>query len=107
VSANSPTILRVPTHRLIIDDPDGFSNEYEAGQQQHGTAMASLIVHGDLSASGEACSRPVYARPVMYPVVENASVTRETFPPNRLFVDSFYRATLRMIEGEVSFPKDC
>lgn len=37
-------------NRLIVDDPDNFANEYgSATQQRHGTAMASLILHGDLN----------------------------------------------------------
>jgi len=36
--------------RLEIDDPDDFSSKYGlAAEQRHGTAMASLILHGDLN----------------------------------------------------------
>lgn len=35
--------------RLIIDDPDGLEASYPVTQRQHGTEMASLIVHGDLN----------------------------------------------------------
>jgi hypothetical protein len=36
--------------RLEIDDPDDFESEYGlASEQRHGTAMASLILHGDLN----------------------------------------------------------
>jgi hypothetical protein len=36
--------------RLVIDDPDDFEARYgAAGEQRHGTAMASLILHGDLN----------------------------------------------------------
>jgi len=33
--------------RLVIDDPDGCAASYQPNQQRHGTAMASLIIHGD------------------------------------------------------------
>lgn len=34
--------------RLIVDDPDGYESAYQARERVHGTAMASLICHGDL-----------------------------------------------------------
>ena len=41
------------TDRLIVDDPDNFAEKYgAAAEQRHGTAMASLILHGDLNAPG-------------------------------------------------------
>jgi hypothetical protein len=39
--------------RLAIDDPDDFAASYgAAGEQIHGTSMASLIVHGRPCAPG-------------------------------------------------------
>jgi len=35
--------------RLIIDDPDNWEQNYLAQHRCHGTAMASLILHGDLT----------------------------------------------------------
>ena len=53
-------------NRLIVDDPDGFEENYPAERRLHGTAMASMILHGDL-ASGEApLARPLYVRPILY-----------------------------------------
>ena len=40
------------SERLIIDDPDQIAASYTASQMQHGTAMASLICHGDLNVPG-------------------------------------------------------
>src|SRR5579862_738424 len=53
--------------RLIIDDPDGWEQDYQAGERVHGTTMASLIVRGDLSSTQEPLSRPLYVRPIMRP----------------------------------------
>lgn len=53
--------------RLVIDDPDQIAASYTASQMQHGTAMASLICHGDLSTAGESTQRSVYVRPIMQP----------------------------------------
>ena len=49
--------------RLSIDDPDGLGDDYPLRQRQHGTAMASLIIHGDLSKPGAPLDRPLYVRP--------------------------------------------
>ena len=38
--------------RLIVDDPQGWEQDYQAGERVHGTAMASLIVPGGLVCSG-------------------------------------------------------
>lgn len=36
--------------RLIVDDADDVADGYQIAARSHGTAMASLIIHGDLSA---------------------------------------------------------
>ncbi|MGD9579583.1 MAG: hypothetical protein AB7Y74_15200, partial [Syntrophorhabdus sp.] len=40
---------RLLAGRLIVDDPDDWASEYPVIDRQHGTAMTSLIVHGDLN----------------------------------------------------------
>ncbi|MCP4447754.1 MAG: hypothetical protein GY811_20815 [Myxococcales bacterium] len=35
---------------LVVDDCDGFEEDYVAAKRRHGTAMASVIVNGDLSS---------------------------------------------------------
>jgi hypothetical protein len=84
--------------RLMIDDPDGLSENYPVSARTHGTAMASLIIHGDLSARGEPLDRPLYVRPVMCPH-EFAAGTEQVIP-NRLFTDLLHRAIRRIVEGE-------
>ncbi|MFG0252401.1 MAG: S8 family peptidase [Phycisphaerales bacterium JB038] len=87
--------------RLIIDDPDDVARKYRPGQQQHGTAMASLILHGDLEdEQAEALDRPVYVRPVLEPVEVMPGVFHEQFPENRLFIDVIHRAVRRLYEGD-------
>lgn len=53
--------------RLLIDDPDEHAQSYAPEQQQHGTAMASLVVHGDLNGSNEPLKKPVFLRPILVP----------------------------------------
>lgn len=86
--------------RLIVDDPDNWASEYPAIDRQHGTAMASLIVHGDLNDGSEPLSRPVYVRPIMKPTASPQSPNPERVPDDVLLVDYVHRAVKRIMEGE-------
>lgn len=89
--------------RLILDDPDNFADEYgAAAEQRHGTAMASLILHGDLNVPEPEpqVRRPLYVRPVMYPQPDGFDGVREVMPPDRLAIDLIWRAFIRMFEGD-------
>ncbi len=55
------------TGRIVLDDPDGWSEEYPAQDRIHGTMMASIIAHGDLAANYPALQTPIYARPIFRP----------------------------------------
>ncbi|MBC6441507.1 MAG: S8 family peptidase [Rhodospirillales bacterium] len=90
-------------NRLVIDDPDSFANKYgAAGEQRHGTAMASLILHGDLNTPNPEppIRRPLYVRPVMYPQPYGFGDVREAMPPDRLCIDLIWRVFIRMFDGE-------
>ncbi len=89
--------------RLIIDDPDNFEDQYgAAAQQRHGSAMASLILYGDLNAAAPEppVRRRLYVRPVMYPQPDGFDGVREVMPPDRLGIDLIWRAFIRMFDGE-------
>lgn len=93
--------------RLIIDDPDDLSSTYQLGERKHGTAMASLVIHGELDDSSETTlSRPVYFRPIM----EMNSSSREwgrvdEYIPDHIFYeDRIERAVRRIFEGEGNTP---
>lgn len=95
--------LPFPNHdalaaRLFVDDPDGVGENYPVSSRNHGTAMASLIVHGDLSVPGEPLDRPLYVRPIMRP--HEFFVGHEQVIPTRLMTDLLHRAVLRMVDGE-------
>lgn len=84
--------------RLIVDDPDGIGENYAVTSRHHGTTMASLIIHGDISDSTPPMTRPLYVRPIMrphefYPESEN---TLE----DRLFTDLLHRSIRRIIVGD-------
>ena len=91
--------------RLIIDDPDDWASMYAAKNRQHGTAMASLIIHGDLNDENSPLKRPVYIRPIMKPNPNDfRDIKEECIPENILFVDYIRQAIKRMIEGEGENP---
>ncbi|HUT61308.1 MAG TPA: S8 family peptidase [Phycisphaerae bacterium] len=95
--ANHPLLAR----RLVIDDPDGWAETYPADHRWHGTAMASLIAHGDLEEGGDAQSRPIYVRPVMRPnSYDWHEPPDECIPHTALPLDLIHRAVVRMAEGE-------
>lgn len=80
--------------RLLFDDPEGFDGKYAVKQRQHGTNMASLIIHGDLRKRGEALDTPLYVRPIMVPFGDS-----EELPDNMLAVDLVHMAVRRLFES--------
>ena len=51
--------------RLVLDDPDDIQSRAIVSRRVHGTAMASLILHGDRNENGPQLLRPLYVRPMM------------------------------------------
>ena len=93
------------SNRLVIDDPENFGDQYQrAADQRHGTAMASLILHGDLNGpeSDPPVTGKLYVRPVMYPQYNPVGDATEAMPPDKLGIDLIWRAFIRMFEGEGS-----
>lgn len=88
--------------RLIIDDPDGYAEDYPASERVHGTAIASLILHGDLHDEKSSSLRhPLYVRPILRPDVRYWTKPRpEAVPRDVLLVDLVHRAIRRLFEGE-------
>lgn len=80
--------------RLIIDDPDDWSSSYEVKNRNHGTAICSLIAHGDLTNNERPLSTPIYVRPVMLP--HPYGNDQEVVPEDVLIVDLLHRAVRRM-----------
>ena len=92
--------------RLRIDDPDELERRSDVAKRIHGTMMASLIVHGDRNGDEPPLGREIYVRPVLVP---DPSGESEEFPPDRLLIDTIYRAVKRMkkgdAEGEATAPE--
>ena len=83
--------------RLDMDDPDGLEEMSVVEDRHHGTAMASLILHGDGNVPGDALSRRLHVRPVLFAPGNGG---REEPIRDRLLVDLIYRSIRRMKEGE-------
>ncbi len=86
-------------NRLIVEDPDDCGSSYQAKDRKHGTAMASLVCHGELDANEPPLTRPVYIRPIMKPN-EGDPNRYEHIPEDQFFEDLVERSVRRMFEGE-------
>ena len=83
--------------RLDVDDPDNLEAMSVLSEREHGTAMASLILHGDRNLGEPPISRRLHLRPVMCPP---GNGNDEAPRRDRLLVDVIYRAIRRMKEGD-------
>ena len=90
-------------NRLVVDDPDGLEAAYDVSAREHGTAMASLILHGDLNRGERPLDHCLYVRPVLTPV-RTLHAWDERTPGDRLLVDHIYQAIRRIKEGEADEP---
>lgn len=90
--------------RLRVDDPDNWAAAVPSERRFHGTAMSSLVIHGELDASGPPLSRPVYIRPVLRPDPRRWTPPGEFIPEEFLPVDLVHRAIRRLFDGEGALP---
>jgi hypothetical protein len=91
--------------RLMVDDPDGFEGNYQASERRHGTAMASLIIHGDIDRNEPPINRLLYVRPILRPDQRDwRQPKQETAPENTLVVNLIHRAVRRLYEGDGKTP---
>lgn len=84
-------------NRIILDDPDGYENGYESRHRCHGTAMASLILNGDLNKK-EYMEHSVYLRPILKPKEIRPDCFAEEIPEDCLIVDKIHASVIRMFE---------
>ena len=90
---------RLLAGRLIVDDIEKWESEYPSIARQHGTAMSSLIVHGDLNEGSNPLSRPIYVRPIMKSDLRGSrSLRQEHIPDDILYVDFIHLAVKRIME---------
>ncbi len=85
--------------RLSVDDPENFEATYPSTCRRHGTAMASLILHGELDGREAPLGRRLYVRPILKPDPRDwNSPQREVVSDNTLIVDLIHRAVRRLFE---------
>lgn len=85
--------------RLIVDDPDNWASEYVVRDRVHGTAMASLVIHGDFNSKDSPIDSKVYIRPILKPVRDFNDKLIECAPDNVLLVDLIHIAVRRIVVG--------
>lgn len=87
-------------NRVVLDDRDGLSGQYPVGKRRHGTAMASLIIHGDTSGLTFPLNREVYCRPIMQYNEKSEIVGEcdEYVPPDIFIEDRVERAVRQMLD---------
>ena len=93
-------------NRIDFDDPFDLASEYQPGERRHGTAMASLIIHGDRSdRATEPLRSKVHHVAIMQPnpAARAMGEKEEYFPEDCFYEDRVARAVLRTLErdGEV------
>ncbi len=81
--------------RIIVVNPEA---EYEASRREHGTQMASAIIHGDIGANEPAIARPLVVRPIM--IANSHPDGRESLPGDKLAVDLVHRAVRELVAGD-------
>ena len=94
---------RALTGRLVLDDPDDLDARYEVHQRQHGTEMASIILHGDAHEPSPLPHR-LYLRPLLIPFTNYDNRFSEHFPDHVLAVWAVYQALKRMLIGDAGPP---
>lgn len=82
-------------NRLIIDDTEDLESSSPVLTRSHGTAMASLILHGDLSLQERSLDRKLF---IQFLLSATAQAPLETTPKNRLLLDVIYQAVSRLKE---------
>ncbi|MDE1713566.1 S8 family peptidase (plasmid) [Chromobacterium amazonense] len=80
--------------RLIVLEKDVGAVDVPVDARFHGTAMASLVLHGDLNAPGVPQARKLAVVPVLTKVRD-----KESTPTDKLPVGMIYRAIKTLIAG--------
>ena len=88
--------------RIVVDDPDGWEEIIAVRHRQHGTAMASAILHGDLGTAEEPLDETLYVRPIIRvdPRYDWVHDPEENIPVERLPVELVHDAVVRVKQGE-------
>jgi hypothetical protein len=88
--------------RVQVDDVFDVTPLYQPGERRHGSAMASLVIHGEQPNAAAALGRQIYHVPVMQPNEQGRLFDRyvEHVPDNAFLEDRIERAVRRILEGD-------
>lgn len=84
-------------NHVVVHDPDGFGEAYQASQMRHGTAMCSLVTHGQLDAPSP-LRRKIVCRPILNPSVSWNGELREAIPSNLFPEELVWRAVHELLD---------
>lgn len=89
----------VLNNRIVVHDPDTLLSKYPYPKNmRHGTAMASLIIHGELDANEPPLNRRIFCRPILEPNL--MSRHKDEHIPETVFAeDRVHKAIVEMFEG--------
>lgn len=90
--------------RVVIDDFLELEQQCPAANRHHGTAMASLILHGDLHSEEQPLDASLIVMPVLQAVDDGFGGMVETTPRDKLAIDVIYNAIKRLKEGTADQP---
>jgi hypothetical protein len=79
--------------KIIVDDPENWASQYPVADRIHGTAMASLIINGELDSNEEPLVRSIYIRPILKPD-----------PKDILIVELIYKSVRRLFDSIDGIP---
>ncbi len=85
--------------RLVIEDLDGFSDDYPVEARVHGTQMASLIVCGNLDENSRRLPSPLFVIPILRAFYQYDDKWHERIPDDTLPLDLLQRAVIRLRES--------
>lgn len=86
--------------RIEVDDVEGWAATTPLEHRRHGTAMASLIAHNDLSNHQGSLRTRIYIRPILKPIDPDTEVV----PEDKLVVDLVHLSLKRIFEGTEGSP---
>jgi len=81
--------------RIIVREVDVRGEHAPVSSRRHGTAMASLVAHGDLQANHAPHPRPIAVVPVL---TADPNTGREVTPPGLLPIGVIYRALQAIVK---------
>jgi len=85
------------SNRLYVHEVDVTATQVPVDSRYHGTAMASLVLHGDLHSAEPAIARKLAVIPVL---TSNPKSGQETTPVGKLPIGVIYRSLKAIVDAD-------